>query len=88
MITQSANRIKQNLPEGSTIAPLIISPTKLVSRFGGDENAWPFYLTIGNINKAARCEANGFAAVLVRYFACEEIRLNCDYEQKNRPSSC
>jgi hypothetical protein len=46
---------KEKLPEGSTAAPLIISTDKTqLSHFSGDKQAWPVYLSIGNINKETR----------------------------------
>ena len=43
------------LPAGVTIAPVILSSDKTqLSRFSGDKQAWPVYLTLGNIPKELR----------------------------------
>ena len=40
------------LPDGATIAPIILSSDKTqLSVFQGDKSAWLVYLTIGNISK-------------------------------------
>ncbi|KAK0484111.1 hypothetical protein EDD18DRAFT_1430165 [Armillaria luteobubalina] len=44
--------IQKLLPPGVTIAPVILASDKTqLSRFSGDKQAWPVYLTIGNIDK-------------------------------------
>ncbi|KAF7350107.1 hypothetical protein MVEN_01312800 [Mycena venus] len=44
--------IQKLLPPGSTLAPIIISTDKTqLTRFSGDQQAWPMYLTVGNIEK-------------------------------------
>jgi hypothetical protein len=41
------------LPKGAVIAPVILASDKTsLSQFGGDKQAWPVYLIIGNISKA------------------------------------
>ncbi|KAI0764847.1 hypothetical protein C8Q74DRAFT_1370751 [Fomes fomentarius] len=40
------------LPSGATIAPVILSSDKTqLSRFSGDKQAWPVYMSIGNLSK-------------------------------------
>ena len=45
--------IKQGLlPEGATIAPIILSSNKTnLSHFSSDKQAWSVYLSVGNISK-------------------------------------
>ncbi|PIL32079.1 hypothetical protein GSI_06784 [Ganoderma sinense ZZ0214-1] len=56
------------LPPGVTIAPIILSSDKTVlSRFSGDKQAWPVYLTIGNISKSVRRQPSMHATILLGY---------------------
>ncbi|KAF7317465.1 hypothetical protein HMN09_00483700 [Mycena chlorophos] len=53
--TQSHDLLK----DGATIAPIILSSDKMqLSSFAGDKQAWPVYLTIGNISKSICCQPN------------------------------
>ncbi|KAG0696694.1 hypothetical protein DFH29DRAFT_1004362 [Suillus ampliporus] len=46
---------QKELPEGTTIAPIILASDKtMLSQFRGDKSAWPVYLSIGNIAKEKR----------------------------------
>ncbi|KAJ7586919.1 hypothetical protein C8J56DRAFT_1051214 [Mycena floridula] len=48
-------QIQQRLPEGATVAPIILSSNKTqLSRFRGDKQAWPVYLSLSNIPKDIR----------------------------------
>ena len=49
------NELQENLPEGATVAPIILATDKTqLTAFSGDKQAWPVYLTIGNIDKKIR----------------------------------
>ena len=42
----------EDIPEGATIVPVILATNKMqLTTFSGDKQAWPVYLTIGNIDK-------------------------------------
>ncbi|KIL58543.1 hypothetical protein M378DRAFT_86367 [Amanita muscaria Koide BX008] len=43
----------EDLPDNATIAPVMLATDKTqLTTFSGDKQAWPIYLTIGNIDKA------------------------------------
>ncbi|KII82882.1 hypothetical protein PLICRDRAFT_58608 [Plicaturopsis crispa FD-325 SS-3] len=64
------------LPAGATIAPLILSSDKTqLTRFRGDKQAWPVYLTIGNIEKEIRRQPSSRATILVGHLPV--ARLHC-----------
>jgi hypothetical protein len=47
--------IQDHLPAGATIVPVICASNKTHwTTFSGDQNAWPLYLTVGNIRKDIR----------------------------------
>jgi hypothetical protein len=62
------------LPPGATIAPVILASDKThLSNFSGDKQAWPVYLSIGNIAKEIRRKPTHHATVLVGYIPVTKL---------------
>ncbi|KAF8491531.1 hypothetical protein JB92DRAFT_3085091 [Gautieria morchelliformis] len=48
---------------GATIAPVILASDKTqLSRFSGDKEAWPVYISVGNISKSLRHQTSKYRA--------------------------
>ncbi|KAJ7156433.1 hypothetical protein C8R43DRAFT_1087288 [Mycena crocata] len=74
--------IQELLPEGATLAPIIIASDKTqLTCFGGDKEAWPVYLTIGNIPKGTRRAPSAPATILIGYIPVTKLEI---YSKKKR----
>ncbi|KAF5349741.1 hypothetical protein D9757_014553 [Collybiopsis confluens] len=67
------NAVQEKIPEGGTIAPVIIASDKTqLTQFSGSKTAYPVYLTIGNLPKALRRKPGTRACVLIAYLAIDK----------------
>ncbi|KAI6106269.1 hypothetical protein EDD16DRAFT_1491001 [Pisolithus croceorrhizus] len=62
------------LPSGGTVAPVILASDKTeLSRFKGDKNAWPMYLSIGNLAKEVHRQPSRHTSMLVGYLPVSKL---------------
>ncbi|KAF5344499.1 hypothetical protein D9757_015048 [Collybiopsis confluens] len=67
------NAAQQRIPEGGTIAPVIIASDKTqLTQFSGNKSAYPVYLTLGNIPKLLRRKPGVQACVLIAYLSIDK----------------
>ncbi|KAF8808461.1 hypothetical protein BYT27DRAFT_7255574 [Phlegmacium glaucopus] len=66
--------MQPELPDGVTIAPVILSSDKMqLTCFAGDKQAWPVYLSIGNIKKETCRQPSARAMVLIGYVPISKL---------------
>ncbi|KAF8597068.1 hypothetical protein BDV93DRAFT_610591 [Ceratobasidium sp. AG-I] len=69
----------------ATIAPLILASDKTtLSVISGNQQAYPVYLTIGNISKRIRRKTSQRAAVLIGYLPVEDFADVADKNERDR----
>ncbi|KAI6040960.1 hypothetical protein EDC04DRAFT_2879042 [Pisolithus marmoratus] len=65
---------QHHLPPGGTVTPVILVSDKTeLSLFKGDKNAWPMYLSIGNLSKEVCCQPGCHALVLLGYLPVSKL---------------
>ncbi|KAF7336496.1 hypothetical protein MSAN_02304300 [Mycena sanguinolenta] len=70
------------LPVGSTLVPIIIASDKTqLTKLSGDQQAWPVYITIGNIDKETRRRPSARATVLLGYIPVAKLEM---FDKKKR----
>ena len=65
---------QQKIPKGSVVIPIIHASNKTrLSQFRGNKQAWPVYLTIGNISEDLHCQPSACATVLIGYLPVAKL---------------
>lgn len=65
---------QQKIPKGSVATPIIHASNKTrLSQFRGNKQAWPVYLTIGNISENLYHQPSAHAAVLIGYLPVAKL---------------
>ncbi|KAF8546324.1 hypothetical protein OG21DRAFT_1479689 [Imleria badia] len=65
---------QRHLPAGATVAPVILASDKTeLLQFKGDKNAWPVYLSIGNISKGVCRQPACHASILLDYIPVSKM---------------
>ena len=66
--------IQQKLPKGTVVAPVILMSDKTnLSQFCGNKQAWPVYLTIGNILKGIWRQPSSHGSILIGYLPVTKL---------------
>ncbi|KAF8511547.1 hypothetical protein JB92DRAFT_2813160 [Gautieria morchelliformis] len=75
----------KTLPLGATIAPVILASDKTqLSRFSGDKEAWPVYISVGNIAKSVRRQTSKRAMILLGYIPVTKLECLSEATCKDR----
>ncbi|KAI6099661.1 hypothetical protein F5141DRAFT_1190519 [Pisolithus sp. B1] len=67
---------QHHLPSGATVTPVILASDKTeLSQFKGDKNAWPVYLSIGNLLKEVCHQPSCHASILLSYLPVSKLEM-------------
>ncbi|KAF8482331.1 hypothetical protein JB92DRAFT_3085801 [Gautieria morchelliformis] len=73
------------LPLGARIAPVILASDKTqLSRFSGDKEAWPVYISVGHIAKSVRRQTSKRAMILLGYIPVTKLECLSEATRKDR----
>lgn len=73
------------LPDGATLAPVIIASDKTqLTQFSGSKAAYPVYLTLGNIPRSIRRKPSRQASILIAYLSVDKISRAALTNQEHR----
>ncbi|KAI9508690.1 hypothetical protein F5148DRAFT_1275627 [Russula earlei] len=66
--------MQDKIPSGGVVCPVILASDKTqLSGFSGGHQAYPLYLTLGNISKSVRRKSSNHAVSLIGYIPTSEI---------------
>ncbi|KAG9091537.1 hypothetical protein FS749_016465, partial [Ceratobasidium sp. UAMH 11750] len=79
-------RMQMRIPDKSaTVVPLIIASDRTrLSMMSGGQQAYPVYITLGNIDKSIRRKSTSHAMVLLAYLPVDEFEDAADADEKAR----
>ncbi|KAJ8581810.1 hypothetical protein M405DRAFT_722884, partial [Rhizopogon salebrosus TDB-379] len=64
------NMVQDFLPEGATVAPVIIATDKTqLTQYSGNKAAYPVYMTLGNLPRSLRRKPSKHACILIAYLS-------------------
>ncbi|KAF8517451.1 hypothetical protein JB92DRAFT_3113473 [Gautieria morchelliformis] len=76
---------QKTLPPGATIAPVILASDKTqLSRFSGDKEAWPVYISVCNIAKSVHRQTSKRAMILLGYIPVTKLECLSEATRKDR----
>ncbi|QRV97139.1 DNA-dependent ATPase [Ceratobasidium sp. AG-Ba] len=69
-------RVQRELPEGATVVPVILASDKThLTQHQGGKEAWPVYLSVGNLKKDTRKCIGSHAMVLIGMLPVTELKI-------------
>ena len=73
-ICKHLTKVQEGLPKGATLIPIILSSDKTrLTMHGGNKEAWPIYMSIGNIWAKDRNPPSNGSWVLLTYIPLAEF---------------